>query len=61
LGDTNTIGTVELRDQIIALFDNANPGDGFSCDDFYYVGCNEVVDGPRMHAVELIFEAQWLS
>jgi hypothetical protein len=61
IGDADTVGTAELRDIVIAALDNANPGEGLSCDDFYYVGCTEVIDGPRRHAVELIFEAQWLS
>jgi hypothetical protein len=58
IGGDTVVGTIELRDAVIAALDGANPGAG--CDDLYYVGCTEVVDGPRRHAVEMTFEAQWI-
>jgi hypothetical protein len=58
VGDDQTVGTIELRDSVIAAIEGSNPG--ACCDDFYYTGGSEVVDAPRKHGVELSFEAQWI-
>jgi hypothetical protein len=60
VGDATTVGTVELRDMVIAVLEKANPGEGFNCDDFYFTGGYEMLDAPRKHIVEMTFEAQWI-
>ena len=57
IGNANSLGTSEIADLVEALFEGAHPGDGFDCDNFYYVGEKLSIDTDRHHATELFFEA----
>jgi len=57
IGNTNKLGTSEIADLVEALFEGAHPGEGFDCDNFYYVGEKLSIDTDKHHAIELFFEA----
>jgi len=60
-GNSNKLGTSKIRDLVIAAFDKVHPGDGFGCDEFYYTGDIEQLDAPKMHAIELFFETNFIT
>lgn len=60
-GDANHLGTSKIRDLVIDLFDRVHPGETFNCDDFYYTGDVEVLDAPKRHAIQMIFETSWMT
>jgi len=60
-GNANSLGTSRIRELVIAALDGAHPGEGFSCDEFKYVGEVEFVDLPKKHAIEMHFQIPWIS
>ena len=61
IGNANAPGTSVMHSLIITLFDGAHPGEGFTCDDFYYAGDEESVSHPKRHGLELYFEANYMK
>lgn len=61
MGDANNLGTSKIRELVIAALNDVHPGDGFSCDEFKYVGEVEFVDLPKKHAIEMFFEIPWID
>jgi hypothetical protein len=60
-GDADHLGTNKIRDLVIAAFDKKHPGATIACDEIYYVGEMEVLDMPRRHALEMRFEANFMT
>lgn len=60
-GDDNNLGASMIRDLVIAALDGQHPGDGFDCDEFFFVSETELVDSAKRYAMELHFQANWLS
>jgi len=60
IGSDTKMGISIIQSLVVNLFESVHPGDGFSCDDFYYTGDAESVDHPKRFAIELYFEASYL-
>ena len=60
-GSSRVIGTSLMHSLIINLFEGKHPGEGFTCDDFYFAGDNESVDQPKRHGIEMYFEANYIT
>lgn len=60
-GDDNNLGASMIRDLVIAALDGQHPGDGFDCDELFFVSETELVDSAKRYATELHFQANWLS
>ncbi len=60
-GNSRNLGTSKIRDLVIALFDRLHPGEGFECDEVYYTSDSEVIDAPKLHAIEMRFETSYVS
>jgi len=54
-GSDIALGTLKIRDLVIAAFDRNHPGAGFNCDDFIYDGEFEIVDSPLRHVIQMNF------
>ncbi len=54
-GNANKIGTLKMRDLVIAALDHKHPGAGFDCDDLHYLRDIEIVDMPKTHALQMQF------
>ena len=61
MGDGSSLGTSKIRELVIAALDGVHPGDGFSCDEFKYVGEVEFIDLPKKHAIEMHFQIPWIN
>ncbi|MDH4203611.1 MAG: hypothetical protein OEV87_12065 [Phycisphaerae bacterium] len=59
-GDDTHVGTSQMADLVREAFDFWHPGSGFDCDDFHYATQEERIDRPNRHAIELVFEANWI-
>jgi len=55
-GSATTPGTSKISELVIALFDGKHPAGGLACDEIYFIDEFEVIDTPKQHAIELIFE-----
>jgi hypothetical protein len=60
-GNNNNLGASRIRDLVIDALDGQHPGDGFGCDQLFYVSETEMVDSAKQYATELHFQANWLS
>jgi len=60
LGDDSHLGASRVRDLVIAAIDGQHPGDGFDCDEMYFLGETEIVDSPKRYATELHFACNQL-
>lgn len=60
IGNANEIGISLMHTLVINLFEGKHPGEGFTCDDFYYAGDDESVDYPKKCAIEIYFEANYI-
>ena len=56
IGDDNHLGTSKIRDLVIAAFESKTPAGDLGCDESYYIGGVTVVDAPKRHAIEMVFE-----
>jgi len=61
IGNSNKLGISKIRDLVIGLFDSVHPGGGLECDDFYYVGEAEAFESPKRYAIEMYFEANYVT
>jgi hypothetical protein len=61
IGDGTRKGVSQLSDIVRSAIEASHPGDGFSCDNFYFADWTESVDTPDKYAAELAFEANWLT
>ncbi len=55
-GSTRTHGTGSLRDLVVAAFDRQVPESSLACDEIYLTDEGEVLDAPKAHAIELVFQ-----
>ena len=60
IGTAAKLGASKIFDLVLALFEDFHPGDGFTCDDFAYVGDAEIIDDPQRYGIELYFEADYI-
>lgn len=61
-GDANNLGTSKIRDLVIAAFDKQRPDDpDVKCDEFYYIRDFEIVDSPKRHAIQMVFEVSQMN
>lgn len=61
IGDDDEIGISLMHSLVINLFEGKHPGEGFTCDEFYYNGEDESVDHPKKYAIEIYFEANYMK
>ena len=60
VGDADHLGCDKARDLVIAAIDKQHPGDGFDCDDLFYVRDTCLVDLPKKHAIQIDFACNQL-
>ena len=60
-GSTTKLGTSKIRDLVIELFDRQHPGAELACDEIYYSGEIEILDSPKIHAIQLNFETSFVT
>lgn len=58
-GSSSALGTSKLRELVIAAIHNAHPADGLTCDYFRCIDEVEIVDLPKVHIIEIVFESNW--
>lgn len=61
IGSDTELGISIIQSLVTNLFEGVHPGEGFTCDDFYYTGDAESVDYPKRCGIELYFEANYLE
>jgi hypothetical protein len=61
IGTATKPGISWMHTNIINLFEGQHPGDGFTCDDFYYYDEAENVDHPKRCGITLYFVANYLT
>ena len=54
-GNSKHLGASKIRDLVIDNLDGSHPGDGFNCDELYYVGEANSSDTPEYYLTYLFF------
>jgi len=60
IGDANHPGISLIHTLVINLFEGQHPGDGFTCDEFYFISELQNVNHPKRFGMQLFFSANYL-